>query len=239
MQNAIARAGSLPASAEEYATAGVQTGMAKSSRALMFGFACGIILALSPPASADAIFRFTQTGSTPSGAVTGASGVLALTDAAFAAGVSIGRGFPNNGPAPPLNGDSLVGTGITELTFSVPVQSITLTASLAQFVPYPIGAGFFWGVALTSGPGGIPTGYIRFNDSESDFTFNLNGELSFGSFNSDQGGVCGTTGVCQFSGTFQQSVPEPASLGLFAFALASLSLGRRARRPSAAGLPQT
>lgn len=68
-------------------------------------FALALAMLLAGPAAADVLFTFTQTGSTPPGAVS-ASGTLTISDEAHAAGLDVAREFPGLAP------NDLSGTGI-------------------------------------------------------------------------------------------------------------------------------
>ena len=172
-------------------------------------------------ASADFLFTFSQTSSTPFNAVL-ASGSLLLDDVAFQSGINVSRDFPS--------GESnLAGTGIDLLTFSVTAGLDTLTATTTDFILGDFDSGPFWSVDLSSGPFGVPTGSIFFHTIFDQFTFVLGNPASTGTFNTDAGGPCFTGGVCHFTGdwTFGGSVPEPASLGLLGIGLAGLLFIRR------------
>lgn len=196
----------------------------------------------APPAFADVIFDFTQTGSTPPGVVT-ASGSLSLSDAAFADGINVSRrSSPPAGVGPLVD---LNGTGITALSFAVtaaPAASspggvpVSLVAGFADFTSL---ANAIWSVTLTSSPSGAPTGTIRFGDLSSDFVFNLAGSASSGGFNTDAPNPCNRTGACTFTGVFGSSsgagsgstaVPEPASLALLGAAAGALGVAGGLRR---------
>ena len=72
---------------------------------LKTAFALALAMLLAGPAAADVLFTFTQTGSTPPGAVS-ATGTLTISDEAHAAGLDVAREFPGLAP------NDLSGTGI-------------------------------------------------------------------------------------------------------------------------------
>ncbi len=184
----------------------------------------------STPAAADVMFALTATGSSPAG-VLQVSGSLALSNAAFASGVTISRRFFFGSQSTPPD---LSGTGVTAIDFKAVEADAPPDASLnATYTDFAAGnpaVGPFWAVDLESSPGGIPTGQVLFNNTASDFTFALGSPASSGLFNSDAGNPasCGRTGVCQFAGTWRQVVPEPATIALLGFGFLSL-LGIRQR----------
>jgi hypothetical protein len=199
-----------------------------------------IAMALATPmlffpkvASADLLFTFTQTASTPAGALL-ASGSLLLGDAAFQSGINLDLA---SNFAPGRN--DLAGSGIDLLDFSVTAPGgVSLAAATKDFIPSAPVAKFLWSVQLFSSPFGTPTGQIRFNDLADDFAFFLGSPVSTGSFNTDNpaGFPCSRTGACGFAGTWTSAgvvaVSEPASLGLLGLGLAGLGFIWRKLRTS-------
>ena len=182
---------------------------------LKTALALALVALLAEPAAADVLFTFTQTGSTPPGAVS-ATGTLTISDEAHAAGLDVAREFPGLAP------NDLSGTGIVDLSFT----ANQLTATFSDFT---IGDQIGWEVVLSSDPFGTPSGLIRFNDNESDFLFSLDGVASEGLFNSDTG-PCFITGTCSFTGIFARAAPTPAPAALSLIALGTLALGAARRR---------
>src|SRR5262245_33047109 len=86
------------------------------------------MLLIPSTASADFLFTFAQTSSTPAGALL-ASGSLLLDDVAFQSGISVNRFQPSGGPA------NLASTGIDLLDLSVTGPGgVSLAATTADFI---------------------------------------------------------------------------------------------------------
>jgi hypothetical protein len=138
---------------------------------------------------------------------------------------------------------------ISSLFFNAGANSVVLTANVGRNSPTPTPPAFgsscmsagsdvcTWSVSI-SNVGGIsnaaafPTGTVIYNDTASDWQFNLNGMTYSGSFNTDSpaGGPCSLTGQCHFSGIITEVLPEPTTLALLGGSLLGLAAARRYRR---------
>jgi hypothetical protein len=187
----------------------------------------------------DIVFTFVQTNNFGKPDVF-SGGTLAVSAGSYAtSGINV-----HQSSVPGVTLD-LVGTGLDVIDFFAGRDGVTLAAQAESGVTPPPGAfggdcaglGFpicFWTVDVSIPAHGAPTGTLSFNDTQSDFVFNLfaAGEYS-GEFRTDIplpfGETCGTDvdgPECRFAG----SVPEPASLGILGLAVSSLLLAGARRR---------
>jgi hypothetical protein len=185
------------------------------------------------PASADAIFTFTQTGATPANGVA-FSGSLAVTDEAYADGIDIA--FSNRGSLPPSQ------TGLDQLTalsfdFAVPGGLSRSFTEQDFFIPRPPGdQSRRYEFSFRSTAEGILEGLVRFNDTIDQFNLDLDASGGDGLFISDRGGLnCGRAPGCSFTFTVSQpreltAVPEAASVTLFCTGLVALAGVARRRK---------
>ncbi|MCR0983422.1 PEP-CTERM sorting domain-containing protein [Roseomonas populi] len=180
------------------------------------------------PARADRIVTFVQTGGaqnpgSPQGPFQGVygSGYLVLTDQAFADGVDLLVVDGSFGPSP-VRVDGLV-----DMRFATGFGGVGLAASLYEFLnPPPFSAvAPRYELRLTSAPGGLPTGVVAYNNTETDFRFTLGDPFGFAATASDRGGGCRFG--CTITGYSIVTVPEPAGLALFSAGLIGLGWVRR------------
>jgi len=202
-------------------------------KTLAAGMAIGLLgLLTATPARATLVdvFTFTQASSAPVGVLT-ANGTMFLEDAAFQAGISFHKGW-----GPPFSLDSNLPASVRRLDFSVATHDgsgESLTATAKDFVEGDDVFGPFWDVTFSSGPGGVPTGSVRFNDTLREFVFTLGDPGSTGTFGTDDvASQCSSPGEpCTFTGTWTRLgtifIPEPGTLMLLTTGLAGIGIVRR------------
>ncbi len=211
--------------------------------------ACMVLqMVATAPVRAAVFFEFTITETTPATAPIRATGWLALTDEAYAAGIRIAKGHSYN-----VRAVSPFGWweqfGIAWFDFRIvgvpqgPGANVSsgplLIARPPDFRDYGISSDAepFWSVVLESSPFGTPAGLIAFNNSLMGFQFDLQGTASGGFFGADGGPEpCGEAPLCGFTGRFELSdrsfpIIEPGALCLFGVGLASLARMRRRQKP--------
>lgn len=201
-------------------------------------------------AQATVFFEFVQTSLSPSSAPISVGGWIAVSDDAYASGLSVRNSYgnwaawnPTNNPAPLISDTQhywWLNYGIEWIEFRVDGASPTIPGIITVAPDYRAAPdlgnilNLSWVVSLQSNPFEVPTGGIFFNSGLQTFEFILDGATSSGRYASDLGPFdCFKIPQCSFTGDFFRAegdfrIPEPGSLMIVTVGMVGLAaIGRR------------
>lgn len=191
----------------------------------------GVLAALpwiAAPAEASVFFEFRQTSVEPTPYPVQATGWIAISDAAYAAGLSFSY---NNFDPPLLSWQTLGIEGLYFFATGIPYSDLMVTLDMliaSSEPPFDPTEMRYWTFNVMSTPSGTPDVMLRYFDDHNEFTWTLSESDATVVYLSDFVGDVSNATVIH--GNFVR-VPEPATAGLLLVGLGALyGAGRRRKR---------